>query len=667
MIVVLTAILPLLIAFAHALKHGPSLTILAISGAAALAIAIAGAILVAIRIGLSIMELAHRAETAVFGNTIPEGSRFAGDIVELQPLTSKIGVIALEVRNRRDSETRMAAELAIRERRYKAMAEAGTLIFWRADKYGHLLEATGWPELTGEPAPLTIEHNEFTYVHPDDRDGLTRTWLRKTGDRLHTDSEFRIRVKNGKWLWVRSRGTLIDINGAKEWVGLVEDIEERKQAVFRIQEMALKDPLTGIGNRAKLNEVLGETISSGTVAAVMIIDLDNFKNVNDLLGHLAGDLAIREAVRRIETVCTGAELVSRIGGDEFAVIYKGPDSLATATRLASQLVAEMSQPMMIGEHEAKIGASIGVAPIEGSAQTSLQNADVALYRVKQQGRGGHIVFDDELRTETEYKERYRAELVQALTRGEIIAHFQPKVDMANGALTGFEALARWKREGEEAILPADLISQAENTGLIVSLGEAILHSAVEQATFWDDGLHVAVNVSPIQLASPDFPTTVQKALDRVGLSPRRLELEITENALLENIEAAMAGLLRLKAIGCRIVMDDFFSGNSSLKHLRAFPFDKVKIDRSFIADMTTDSSCEAIVRSMLGLCRDLGISTTAEGIETEEQFMLLADAGCTEGQGYHFGRAISPEAALQLQDRPGRGVRKASVSVACSA
>lgn len=487
--------------------------------------AVAGGFVVAMRIGLSILELAHRAETAVFGTEIPEGSRFAGEVRELKGLGAKIASISSEVRERRDSEMRMGEELA---------------------------------------------------------------------------------------------------------------------------QMVLTDPLTGIGNRQRLSNTLHALSKAGAEGVVMLIDLDHFKEVNDRFGHLVGDQVIREAASRIQKNGAQASLVARIGGDEFAVVIEGSNALAMAEALAEQLVRVMSEPIKAGDAEARIGASVGLAPLEDSPERSMHSADLALYRVKQRGRGGHVVFDAEFKAEIEAEKRLERHLHEALEQGQIVANFQPRVDLKTGDLTGFEALARLRIDGKEPILPPGMISTAESTGLIIELGEALLREAVEQAAGWRDGLHVSVNIAHAQLVASDFAAKVTEILNTANLPPYRLELEITENALLENIETTMAGLLRLKAIGCHIVMDDFFSGHTSLKLIRNFPFDRIKLDRSFVADIATDSSCAAIVRAVLGLCRELAIETTATGVETEAQRQILASAGCSDGQGFLFGQPVSPEAALAL-------------------
>ncbi|MBB5694701.1 bifunctional diguanylate cyclase/phosphodiesterase [Muricoccus pecuniae] len=440
------------------------------------------------------------------------------------------------------------------------------------------------------------------------------------------------------------------------WVVTFEDVTERRAAEARVEHMARHDALTGLPNRVTLHERLAQAVANagprGVRTAVLYMDLDRFKEVNDTLGHPVGDALLKAASARIlsNVRIPRGDLVARLGGDEFAVLVApdeddGRDTATEAAALARRLISILSEPFEIDGHQVVVGSSIGVAvlPEDGTTPDELlKNADLALYRAKQDGRGRVRFFKREMGRQAQERRQLELDLRRAVLFApqEFEVHYQPVIDVATRSPTGLEALLRWHHPERGLVSPADFIPVAEEIGLIVGLGELVLRRACADATRWSPTLRVAVNLSPAQFRDPRLVETVAEALSDSGLPPGRLELEITEGVLLRRTEATMTTLHRLKSLGVRIALDDFGTGYSSLSYLRSFPFDKVKIDRAFVRDIETSSDDAAIVRAVTGLCERLGMTSTAEGVETEEQFRLVEAERCTEAQGYLFSRPV---------------------------
>jgi len=433
-----------------------------------------------------------------------------------------------------------------------------------------------------------------------------------------------------------------------------QDMTERRQAKARVEHMARHDALTGLPNRSQLRtrmeEALGR-VRRGEQFAVLCLDLDRFKAVNDTLGHPVGDELLRAVTARLRSLVRETDTVVRLGGDEFAIVQTMVDQPSAATALAKRLIAGVSEPYVIEGHQVVIGTSIGiaVAPEDGtSADTLLKSADLALYRAKADGRGTWSFFEPEMDARMQARRRLELDLRRALVAGEFHMLYQPLVNVATGAITGFEALLRWRHPERGLVSPVDFIPLAEETGLIIALGEWVLRTACAEAATWPGNVSVAVNVSAVQFTSPRLVDAVAEALAASGLPGERLEIEVTESIMLQDNATTMAILHRLRSHGIRISMDDFGTGYSSLSYLRSFPFDKIKIDQSFVRDLEKRGDARAIVRAISGLGGSLGMRTSAEGVETPEQYEQLRADGLTEAQGYLFGRPLPGDAAMAL-------------------
>jgi diguanylate cyclase (GGDEF)-like protein len=447
------------------------------------------------------------------------------------------------------------------------------------------------------------------------------------------------------------------------WVATHEDITEQRQSEVKIEYMAHHDALTDLANRVLLNDRLEHALSRvqhGEMVAVHHLDLDQFKAVNDTFGHPCGDKLLRIVAERLRSLVGEADTIARMGGDEFVIVQATVADPAEATALAQVVINALSEPYDIDGQQAVIGVSIGISvgPGDGSNPDKLlRNADLALYRAKSDGRGTFRFFEPAMDLQMQTRRVMEQDLRKALPAGEFELHYQPVVNLASKEISGFEALIRWNHPAKGMISPADFIPLAEEIGFIVPLGEWVVRQACATAARWPENLHVAVNISAIQFRSPGLMQVIVGALAASGLAPTRLEIEITESVLLHNKEATLAVLHQLRALGIRIAMDDFGTGYSSLTYLQSFPFDKIKIDRSFVKNITEDSSSLTIVRAVAALANGMGMTATAEGVETAEQLHSIASEGCTEMQGFLFSRPL-PAAEIERQFLSGRGPRE---------
>jgi diguanylate cyclase (GGDEF)-like protein len=416
----------------------------------------------------------------------------------------------------------------------------------------------------------------------------------------------------------------------------------------RVLELAQTDILTGLPNRAfflaRLDELNRRLEDSGPTFSILMLDLDRFKNVNDSLGHGAGDALLRQVAQRLKSAVRATDVLARLGGDEFAIIQEGcDDQRVCSTELAARIAKLVTEPFLLPGHRVEIGTSIGIAiaPDHGSDQEQLlKKADLALYRSKSAGRNCFTIYDEAMSAELEARNTLEGDLRDAIARCQLEVHYQPFMDAHSGARRGFEALVRWRHPTRGLIPPDQFIPLAEETGLIVPLGEFVLRQACADAAAWPSELMVAVNLSPIQFKEADLFDVICGALRDSGLSPQRLEIEITESVLLERGVENHAFMERLKHIGIELALDDFGTGYSSLSYLTAFPFDKIKIDKSFIRNLTHQPRSSAIISSIVTLARGLDMSVTAEGVETAEEFERLKVLGVNFAQGYLFGRPL---------------------------
>jgi diguanylate cyclase (GGDEF)-like protein/PAS domain S-box-containing protein len=457
------------------------------------------------------------------------------------------------------------------------------------------------------------------------------------------------------WKHVRADGTLIDmaiysrhlVYGDQPAVLLaLMDITERKRAEARLAFMAQHDGLTGLPNRNLLrqhmDEILLHTRRSTEKVAVLVLGLDNFKAVNDTLGHGIGDKLLRGVAKRLRSTLREEDTLARLNSDEFAIVQGGLTRPEDAVLLSRRLLEVIGDAYLLDGHSIVIGASIGIAMAPGDGDESeklLKNADMALSRAKNDSRGTFSFFEAEMDARAQSRRKIEIDLRAAIQNDALRPHYQPLIDLSTGRITGFEALVRWPHPERGMISPAEFIPVAEETGLINPLGGLILRRACMDAALWPDDVRVAVNLSPLQFRVGDLLSVVMDALKQSGLPAKRLELEITETLLLEKSSQVLATLHALRALGVRISMDDFGTGYSSLSYLRSFPFDKIKIDQSFVRDLGSNPDAQAIVRSIISLGMGLGVTITAEGVETEAELSCLRSEGCHEGQGFLFSRA----------------------------
>ncbi len=459
------------------------------------------------------------------------------------------------------------------------------------------------------------------------------------------------------------------------WVATYEDVTERRRTEARIAQLARHDTLTGLPNRAQFRERIDAASATGRPFAVLDLDLDDFRAVNETHGQPAGDAVLRVAAARISAAVPEGCVVARLGADEFAVLHwpvPGPDAAAC---LAERLIATLSEPMRIGGGALSVGASIGIAlaPVDADgADGLLTHAGLACQLARGQGRNSYRFFEPGMDARQQKRRLLEADLREALGRGEFVLNYQPLVAVPSRAVTGFEALLRWRHPHRGLVSPAEFIPLAEQLELIAPIGAWVLGQACRDAAGLPGSLNIAVNVSPLQFRRPGLVEAVANALEASGLDPERLELEITATVLLDDTETTRETLHRLRALGCRIAIDDFGTGYSSLRILRSFPFDKIKIDQSFTRDLGISPDAGSIVKAIAGLGRALGMRTTAEGVETEEQLESLVAEGCTEAQGYLFSRprpveeipALLRTLATRAEDRATRAGAAAAEAAA---
>ncbi|MDQ3280600.1 MAG: EAL domain-containing protein [Acidobacteriota bacterium] len=500
-------------------------------------------------------------------------------------------------------------------------------------------------------------------VHPDDAEILRAAIdVHLRGATPHLEHEHRMRGRDGSYRWMLSRGLAVrDANGqATRIAGSMTDITERKLAVERLTHDAFHDALTELPNRALFMDRLQRAIEvqrrhpeSGF--AVLFLDLDRFKLVNDSLGHSIGDELLVAVARRLVDTMRSSDTIARLGGDEFAILLEGVEHATDSVRTARRIQEALAEPFQAGAHEIFTTVSIGIAVSTTGyehPQDVLRDADIAMYRAKAHGKARHEVFDTNMHERTVALLQFETDLRRAIERGELRVHYQPLIDLRDGGLTGFEALVRWQR-GDALVAAQEIISVAEETGLIVPIGEWVLRESLRQMCEWDDAglsggkLSMHVNLSPRQLLHPNVIERLHEIIRESGIDARRLHLEVTESLLIDNAAAAAELLHALREVNVGLSLDDFGTGYSSLSSLRQFPFDMLKIDRSFLLDADA-RRVDEIVRTISTLARLLGMSVTVEGLETADQVERMRRLGIEFAQGFYFARPLAPDAAMEL-------------------
>jgi len=457
--------------------------------------------------------------------------------------------------------------------------------------------------------------------------------------------------------WSLSGNPIFDDNGRfLGFRGIGTDLTEQRRSEQEISRLARYDSLTGLPNRPMMRQTLDEALRNAArrqrACSLFLIDLDRFKNVNDTLGHPAGDALLKQVGQRLTAVLGDHGKVGRLGGDEFKAVLPGATEVGLIENLARTLISEVSRPYDIDGHRVTIGASVGIAigdPGRACADSMIRNADLALYAAKAAGRGKHCFYEPSMHSEASDRQMLENELRLALDRNELSVAYQPIVRVTGEQIAGFEALVRWRHPIRGSVSPAKFIPLAEECGMIGRIGAWVLKTAIEEATKWPENVRIAINLSPIQFNDPQIVEIVAEALRETGLSPNRVELEITEGVFLADSDATEDTFNRLKKLGVRLVLDDFGTGYSSLGYLRHAPFDKIKIDQSFVRGAASVSSRNAaLIRAIVTLAESLQMDTVAEGVETHDDLQLIRELGVAQVQGYIFGRPTDGEGALRL-------------------
>jgi diguanylate cyclase (GGDEF)-like protein/PAS domain S-box-containing protein len=563
----------------------------------------------------------------------------------------------IDITDRRVAE----AALAESEQRFRNMADHSPVMLWVTDASGaSIYQNKVWLDFTGQASKDALGFGWLEAIDPADRAQTERTFLDANARRAPLRVEHRVRRADGAWRWVIDTavpryGPAGDFLG---FIGSVIDITERKeteqaleQSRMRAEYAARHDSLTGLANRQWFRRCLERHLEGGTwkgLTALLFLDLDAFKSVNDSFGHPAGDELLVQAGQRLQSCLSPFEVIARFGGDEFAILLSDASGEDEVAALAERIIGCLSEPYLLDGREVVVGVSIGIGialdrASGAMADDLLKKADISLYRAKADGRGVFRFFEPAMEEAAKRNQTLRADLRDALARGEFLIHYQPVVELGSLKVTGFEALLRWRHPRQGLLSPGEFIAVAEETGDIEGIGAWVLKEACSRAAGWPAGIFVSVNLSARQFRGDGLVLTVSDALRASGLAPGRLQLEITESLLLHDGEAVRGTLNTLRAWGVRISIDDFGTGYSSLGYLRTFSVDNIKIDRSFVKDLGDNSRTTAILEAVLALADQLGVSLTAEGIETEAQAERLQAMGCRQGQGYLFSRAVPAE------------------------
>jgi diguanylate cyclase (GGDEF)-like protein/PAS domain S-box-containing protein len=569
------------------------------------------------------------------------------------------GVVA----NLRDISERMRDQHEIREaeERFRRAFEDAPIGMGLADIGGTLFRVNhSFAEMLGYPEHALLGMSIADITHPDDRAESRREIERlMAGEVPRYRIEKRYLHSDGHVIWTSVSVSLVreDDGRPPYMIGQIEDITERKEIAQQLAHAAIHDPLTGLPNRVllvdRLTLALGQARRRRSKVGVIFLDIDRFKTVNDSLGHAAGDEMLAVVAERLRAAVRPGDTVARFGGDEFVVLCDDVHDEAVVPAVAERLVDAIEQPVVVSGREVFITASLGVvagSPVGTSPDELLRDADAAMYRAKDSGRARIHIFDEGTHLRAVKYLEVGADLHHALERSELCVHYQPIVDLDTGRVSGFEALVRWQHPKRGLLQPSEFISLAEETGLIVPLGAWVLETACRQAVTWQAAqsrdqppLTMSVNLAPRQLAEPLLPDELGRILRRTGIDPGSVWLELTENALMNDAEASIAALQALRAHGVHLAIDDFGTGYSSLGHLKRFPVEMLKVDKTFVDGLGQESGDTTIVRAVVGLAHSLGLAAVAEGLETPLQLAELRTMGCDYAQGYFFGKPKAPE------------------------
>jgi len=561
-----------------------------------------------------------------------------------------------------DAQEQTLTRLRESEEHFRYTVELNPQIPWTADPQGNILDAgPRWDELIGMPPQRWVEA-----LHPDDVDATIAQWGHSLCTGARVDLRYRLRGRDGSYRWCRVRaGPRYAENGEIfRWYGVVEDIDEQTVAQDRISWSASHDALTRLPNRGLFDTRLAEQLSladaEGEALALFVLDVDHFKQINDTMGHDAGDVVLRTLADRLRGAVRPMDTVARLGGDEFALILPGVGTGEEATAISERILERLREPVFHRGAKLDCRASIGASlfPVHGtSAGDLLKHADLALYSSKALRRGELLVFAPHMREEMQQRVTMTNIARTALQEDRVRAFYQPKVDLRTGRIAGFEALARWVDDSGGVHLPATIAAAFDDHEVSTALTQRMLRLIVAQMREWRDrGIafgHVALNASTADLQRADFGDSILELLHQSGLSPALLQLEVTETVFLaRNPERVEAALRMLNREGIRVALDDFGTGYASLSHLKQFPVDIIKIDRSFVSDVRSDAQHSVIAEAVISLGRNLGIEVVAEGIETQAQADWLSDAGCRFGQGFLFSPAVPAGELRYLTDQP---------------
>ncbi|OCC23104.1 diguanylate cyclase [Croceicoccus estronivorus] len=542
----------------------------------------------------------------------------------------------------------------------RGFEETGQGWFWETDRRGTLTYLSFPVSKTiGRKYNSLVGYPFATLFDTTDNEGERTLAFHLSARSSFHDLTVRARVSDGmdeeRWWSITGRPMYDDFGNFAGFRGSGHDLTEKKRSQDEASRLAQYDSLTGLANRYNMLKTLDRLMEKphtlSRSCAVLLLDLDRFKQVNDTMGHPVGDVLLEQVSQRLQQMVGAEGQVGRLGGDEFKVILAGRPDRERLAYLAHEIIANLSQPYSIEGHRVVIGASIGIAIAPEHGETSdelIRNADLALYAAKDGGRGRYHFFADDLHSQAEERRQLEQDLRDAIHNGGLELHYQPVVETATEEITGFEALLRWNHPEKGPLSPTKFVEVAEDTGLISAIGEWALRTACHDLARWPEKIRVAVNVSPLQFANPQLPAIVTNAIARAGVAPGRLELEITESAFLNDDEETGAMFAALKRVGVRLALDDFGTGYSSLGYLKKAPFDKIKIDQSFVRGATQPGSRNgAIIASITSLAQSLGMDTTAEGVETLDELELVRQHGCSHIQGFIYEQVLTAQDATE--------------------